>query len=198
VPFCCDTRHAVPTAYTAEWDYLKANTDLWHVWQISNLKEFERIKSKTPSGHVLVECKGHLHCQRQFRSFTCRSFPFFPYIDQSGKFIGLAYYWEYEDRCWVINHLETVSLDYIKEFILFYQWVFENMPEEQKTFQYHSAVMRRIFGRKHRFIPLIDPLGQFYKVTPHNGRKRRTQANRFHKFGPYQVAAQLPFPDEIQ
>jgi len=33
VPFCCDPRHAVPTAYREEWAYLQAHTDLWRLWQ---------------------------------------------------------------------------------------------------------------------------------------------------------------------
>jgi hypothetical protein len=49
----------------------------------------------------------------------------------------------------------------------------------------------------HRAIPLIDPHGHFYKITPHNGRKRRVLAENLPKFGPYQIAELLPFPDEI-
>jgi hypothetical protein len=98
IPFCCDTRHAVPTAYEVEWDYLQSNTDLWHLWEVADDKEFARIRARTPAGQVLIECKGHLHCQRHFRSLTCRSFPFFPYFDKMGSFLGLSYYWEYEYR----------------------------------------------------------------------------------------------------
>jgi hypothetical protein len=197
VPFCCDTRHAVPTAYDAEWDYLQSNTDLWHLWEVGDEKEYARLRSKTPAQHMLIECKGHLYCQRQFRSLTCRSFPFFPYFDKTGNFLGLSYYWEYEERCWVISHLDQISPVYVKEFIQTYHLIFECKPEERDSFLYHSAVMRRIFGRKHRAIPLIDFQGQFYKITPHNGRKRRIQAEQLPKFGPNRVAALLPFPDEI-
>jgi hypothetical protein len=44
VPFCCDTRHAVPSAYTGEWRYLQANTDLWHEWQGPTPQETERLR----------------------------------------------------------------------------------------------------------------------------------------------------------
>lgn len=197
VPFCCDTRHAVPTANDAEWNYLQSNTDLWNLWEVADEKETARLRSKTPAGHVLIECKGHLHCQRQFRSLTCRSFPFFPYFDKTGNFLGLSYYWEYEERCWVISHLDQILPIFVKEFIQTYYSIFESKPEERASFHYHSAVMRRIFGRKHRAIPLIDSQGQFYKITPHNGRKRRIHSEQLPKFGPYRVAALLPFPDEI-
>ena len=39
VPFCCDTRHAVPTAYKSEWVYLQANTDQWHLWEGENFED---------------------------------------------------------------------------------------------------------------------------------------------------------------
>ena len=198
VPFCCDTGHAVPTAYKDEWDYLQSNTDLWHLWEVADEKESARIRSKTPPGQVLIECKGYLLCQRQFRSLTCRSFPFFPYFDKMGSFLGLSYYWEYEDRCWVISHLDQISTIFIQEFIRTYHSLFESQPEERNSFQYHSAVMRRIFGRKKRAIPLIDPQGRFYKITPRNGRKRFIHPEYLPKFGPYLIAAKLPFPDEIQ
>ena len=194
VPFCCDTRHTVPTAYELEWAYLQAKTDLW---QVSDPREDHRMRSQTPPGQVLIECQGHLHCKREFRSLTCRSFPFFPYVNPAGKFLGLTYYWEYEDRCWVISNLERVSMEYIKEFAQTYQLIFATSPNEKSAFQYHSAMMRRIFGRKHRAIPLIGLDGQYYKITPHNGRLRKIRAEQLSKFGVYRIAYRLPFPDEI-
>jgi len=197
VPFCCDTHHAVPTAYELEWAYLRSNTNLWHLWQVDDPKENVRLQSQTPPGLVLIECKGHILCERQFRTFTCRAFPFFPYINQEGKFLGLSYYWEYEDRCWVISHFEEISLEYVTEFITTIKLIFQSRPNELQAFRYHSGVMRRVFGRKHRPIPLIDSNGLFYKITPRSGRMRRVRANQMSNFGPYRLAAQLPFPDEL-
>ena len=197
VPFCCDTRHAVPTAYTPEWDYLQANTDLWHRWQAENPRQSQDLEAQTPAGQVLIECKGHLLCQRGFRSLTCRAFPFFPYITRQGEFIGLSYYWDYEDRCWVISNLQVVSVEYRMEFIAAYSRLFDQMPEERENFSHHSKRMRQLFGRKHRAIPLLHRNGGFYKVTPRNGRIRRVRPENLPKFGPYRIAAELPFPDEI-
>src|SRR5512139_2810489 len=70
VPFCCDTRHAVPTAYDVEWEYLRTNTDLWHEWHANDPRETDRLRSQKPEGQVLIECLGHQSCQRQFRSIT--------------------------------------------------------------------------------------------------------------------------------
>jgi hypothetical protein len=197
VPFCCDTRHAVPTAYETEWQYLQSNTDLWHLWQGEDPLESAHLRQQTPAGQVLIECKGHLQCERQFRSFTCRSFPFFPYVNKEGEFIGLSYYWEYEQRCWLISHLDQITPQYLAEFHQTYQRIFQVRPAELQAFHFHSAVMRRVFGRKHRSITLIRFNGTFFKVTPKNSRLRRVLPAQLPKFEPYRLADTLPFPDEI-
>ena len=198
VPFCCDTRHAVPTAYQSEWSYLVENTDLWHLWQGETTTETHRLQQDTPPGQVLIECLGHSRCQRAYRSLTCRAFPFFPYFTSQASFIGLSYYWEYEDRCWVISNLQAVSPIYRDEFIWAYEKVFERYPDEHQTFYSHSAEMRRVFQAHRRAIPLLHRNGGVYKVTPHNERLRRTSPDQLPIFGPYKLAAILPFPDELK
>ena len=131
-PFCCDTRHAVPAVYQEEWDYLKENTDLWRLWQSENLNEASILRSEVPEGQILVECLGYLYCQRPYRSITCRAFPFFPYITLEGDFIGMSYYLQYEDHCWLISNLEQVSLKYRKEFTIAYQRILDFYPTERE------------------------------------------------------------------
>ena len=197
VPFCCDTGHAVPTAYQAEWDYLQVNTDLWRPWQAEDPKETARLQTQTPPGQVLIGCQGHQLCQRGFRSITCRAFPFFPYITKESKFAGLSYYWEYEDRCWVVSNLQAISPEYRTQFIAAYDFLFEQMPEEFENFQRHSAHMRRSFARRRRAIPLLHRNGGAYKVSPRSGRLRSIPVENLPKFGPYRLAAELPFPEEF-
>lgn len=196
VPFCCDTRHAVPTAYDIEWDYLRENTDLWHEWLADDPAETERLQREKPEGQVLIECLGHRSCQRQFRSITCRAFPFFPYIDHKGLFLGMTYYWEYENRCWVVSNLDVVTPEYLHEFTAAFDRLFELRPQERENFRYHSVVMRRIFGRSHRAILLLHRNGFLYKISPHTGRLRKILTDQLPAFGPYRIAARLPFPDE--
>ena len=195
-PFCCDTRHAVPTAYDAEWVYLQDNTDLWHTWQGRSVAEKRRLEKETPDGMVLLECKGHRLCQRGFRAITCRAFPFFPYITRDDWFVGMTYYWQYEYACWVVSNLQVVTPEYQAQFMAAFDELFERMPEERESYRQYSSTMRRVFGRWGRAIPLLHRNGKTYKVTPRNGRMRRVEATRLPKFGPYQVAAQLPFADE--
>jgi hypothetical protein len=198
VPFCCDTRHTVPSAYREEWQYLQVNTDLWHAWQGSTSQETEHLRQQAPDHQVLIECLGHKLCQRGYRSLTCRSFPFFPYITRQGEFAGLSYYWEYEDRCWVISNLQAVSAEYRRQFIDGYDLLFEQMPEEMENFRRFSSTMRRVFSHRRQAIPLLHVNGFTYKVSPGSGRMRRVAPQELPKFGPYAIANLLPFPDEIQ
>ncbi len=196
VPFCCDTRHSVPTAYHAEWQYLREKTDLWHIWVDEDQTETGRLRAETPDGMVLIECLGHQHCQRDYRSMTCRAFPFFPYINGKDEFLGLSYYWEYEERCWVINNLGVVTSTYQEEFVRIYDDLFMLEPEELNNFAYHAKVMRRKFDQFERHIPLLHRDGNLYLVDPNSEETQTVTPDDLPKFGPYEIAALMPFPDE--
>jgi hypothetical protein len=198
VPFCCDIHHAVPTAYQEEWQYLKVSTDLWHLWNGENPEESNRLRGETPPGQELIACKGHHHCQRSFRALTCRAFPFFPYLTGEGEFIGLSYYWEYEDRCWVISNLQVVQPEYRAEFVAAYDHLFKAAPDERENFRHHSRIMREIFASRQRSIPVLHRDGLICKISPVTEKMRRISADSLPRFGPYRIAAKLPFPDEIQ
>ena len=196
VPFCCDTNHTIPTAYQSEWEYLSANTNLWHLYQPVSDKHDAELRRQLPDGQVMIECLGHQLCQRNFRSFVCRSFPFFPYISRNSEFIGITPYLEYEDRCWVISNLRAVTMDYLGQIVTAYDEIFSSFPEEFDNFRHFSIIQRRVFGMKHKAIILISRAGKYYKVSPRNGRLRRIEPMTLPKYGPYKIAAELPFPDE--
>ncbi len=196
VPFCCDTDHAVPTAYLSEWAYLQPNTDLWHPWEDDDLNKTQRLRADTPDGQILIKCLGHKHCQRGFRSITCRAFPFFSYITRAREFIGMSYYWEYEDRCWVINNLQAVTPDYVQQFVAAYDQLFKHIPGELENFRCHSIIMRRVFGRQKRTIPLLHRDGGTFTITPKDATLQPVDPASLPKYGPYEIAALMPFPDE--
>lgn len=198
VPFCCDPRHAVPTAYRAEWAYLQQHTDLWRPWQAEDPRETARLQAETPPYQVLLVCKGAAFCQRNFRTLTCRAFPFFPYLTCQGEFIGLAYYWQYEDRCWLLSNLHVVTPTFREQFVRAFDTLFDRYPEERENFRYHSIVMRRVFGRQKREIPLLHREGGWYLVRPRDGRLQPVDPRRLPKHGVYALTAALPFPDEIE
>lgn len=200
VPFCCDTRHTVPTAYQVEWEYMKIHTDLWHLVdeQTPTIlpKDVARLEAELPSDQVLVECQGYALCQRNYRVLTCRAFPFFPYIQSNGELIGLSYYWEYRHRCWIISNLHMVTPEYLAQFVLTYERIFKKMPQERDNFSYHAEEMRRSFARQKRRITLIHRDGFFCKINPANEELQRILGNRLPKFGVYEIAARLKFPDD--
>lgn len=197
IPFCCDTGHIIPSAYLEEWAYLEASTDLWHHWQAETTAETLRLQTQTPPNQVLIECQGHRYCQRNFRSLSCRAFPFFPYIDQAGNFIGVSYYWQYRELCWVINHLEEVTSEFLAEFIHTYDLIFSECPQELDQFKYHSRVMRQVYGRRHQPIPVLHRDGRMVAVHTRTGAISPLKPGELPKFGPYEIAARLPFPDEL-
>lgn len=196
VPFCCDNRHTVPSAYDNEWEFLLENTDLWHLWQAGDSHVQRHLHKQLPLGQVMIECKGHQHCQRDFRSIACRAFPFFPYFNSAGSFLGLSYYWEYEDRCWVISNLASVTSQYRTEFIVTFERLFDMYPQEVKSFMYQSKRMRSIFMRQHRAIILLHRNHHNYKISPKNERLRKMADSQFPKHGNYLLISLLPFSDE--
>jgi hypothetical protein len=184
-PFCCDTRHAVPTVYEDEWAYLQAQTDLWHLWQGRSLAETRRVQEETPPGMLLLECKGHRLCQRDFRSLACRAFPFFPYITVDDRFLGLTVYWQFRSQCWVISNLAVASERFRQECIAAFETLFDHLPAEHDGYRALSISMRRVYSRWKRPIPLLHRNGGFYKIAPHSARLRRVDPASFEKFAPY-------------
>jgi hypothetical protein len=188
-PFCCDICHAVPSAYHQEWFYLQASTDLWHLWRgdecTQNPEDPTKLAEDTPETMQLVACLGPAYCQRRFRSLSCRQFPFFPYITVEYGFIGLAYNWEFEESCWVISHLNRVTLEYHLEFVEFYDEFFSTWPHELDHYAARSEEMRQVFISQNRSIPILYREGGVYLLRPLNERLRPVEPDRLPKFGPY-------------
>ena len=197
VPFCCDRQVVIPSAYQDEWQYLRTQTDLWHLWQTQDSVLTEEIKNQTSDGQVLIECKGYQYCQRAYRSISCRAFPFFPYINPQGEFIGLAAYWEYREQCWLISHLEVVTQAYIQAFMRTFKILFERMPEDKMHFIEFSAYMRSFYENKRWQIPVLSTGRLAYKISPKTGEIRSIDIIRAPKFGIYKTAFELPFPGEF-
>jgi hypothetical protein len=189
IPFCCDICQAVPAAFRIEWEYLQRNTELWHTWRgdecAAELADPSELLADTPEHMLLLACKGPAHCQREFRAVSCRQFPFFPYVASDLRFLGLAYEWEFEDTCWVISHLETVTETYRNEFVRTYDELFANWQAELESYAIRSEEMRAHFAAKRRRIPLLQRTGGFYLLSPGSERMQRVSLERLRRFGPY-------------
>jgi hypothetical protein len=179
-PFCCDICHAVPAAYTSEWAYLQPNTRLWHAWRGNECAsvpdpaaEQSRLRAETPESMILLACKGPSCCERDFRALSCRQFPFFPYVTADYRFIGLAYEWEFEGKCWVIGQLDKVSAAYRVEFVATFDRLFALFDEEFDGYAQHSAEMREVFIARKRRIYLLHRNGRNYLLSPGSEKMRR-------------------------
>ncbi len=189
-PFCCDICHAVPAAYKSEWSYLKNNTDLWHKWrgdecENTSSEEAAQLKSEAPKDMILLACLGPSQCQREFRALSCRQFPFFPYVTSDYRFLGLAYEWEFESKCWVISNLSQVTQTYRDEFVRTYDRLFALFQNEFENYAYHSEKLRAEFIRRKRRFPLLHRNGRAYLVSPASEHLYRTEVDHFPRFAPY-------------
>ena len=119
------------------------------------------------------------------QKFSCRAFPFYPYITREGDFVGLGTYWTYEDRCWLMSNMRVVEREFVQEFVSAYEYIFTRDPEEYATMKAHSAAHRRVFSRRGQPIPLIGREGGFLQVLPRSGRILPLPASRLPKFGAY-------------
>jgi len=173
-PFCCDICHAVPAVYQEEWQYLQPNTKLWKVYSGN---ECEAVQTDTnaaaPEGMLLLACLGPDQCERDYRAISCRQFPFFPYITSDFRFIGLAYEWQFENTCWVIQNLDQVTDRYRKEFVIFYDRLFDLNMAEMESYSLLSEEMRDEFMNRGRRIPLLHRNGNDYLISPKSERAYR-------------------------
>ncbi len=188
-PFCCDICQAVPAAFHPEWEYLRNNTDLWFIWRgdecASEAGDPAELRAETPEHMLLLACQGPAHCQRSYRAVSCRQFPFFPYITSKDRFLGLACEWEFETSCWVINHLESVTPLYRRQFIQTYDSLFALWEEEFDSYAIHSEDMRLHFKKQKRRIPILHRNGEYYLLSPDTERIQRADPLKFKRFGPY-------------
>jgi hypothetical protein len=189
-PFCCDVCQAVPAAYKSEWSYLEESTDLWHKWrddecETVTLKDVTRIKADMPKNMILLACLGPAQCQRDFRALSCRQFPFFPYVTSEYRFIGMAYDWHFESKCWVISNLSQVTQTYREEFVRTYDQLFALFQDEFEHYAYLSEIMRAQFSKRRRRFPLLHRNGKDYLVSAGNEQLHRVDARSLPRFGYY-------------
>ena len=173
-PFCCDICEAVPAAYLQEWDYLQKNTDLWQTWRgdecDTSPKELATLQAETPETMILLACLGPDQCQREYRALSCRQFPFFPYISDDFRFLGLDHEWEFDGKCWVIDNLDAVSTTYRAEFIQTFDTFFDIFPQEMESYAIKSEAMRAEFLKRRRRIAILHRNGADYLLSPGSER----------------------------
>lgn len=188
-PFCCDICEAVPAVYRQEWNYLQSKTDLWHIWGgdecVANPEDPTKLEEDTPENMLLLACLGPQLCQREFRALSCRQFPFFPYIASDGRFLGLTYYWEFEETCWAVSNLGQVTVVYRQEFVQVYDELFAHWPDELDSYALLSEQMRSHYIAQKRRVPILHRNGNNCLLSPKNERMLLVEAGQMPSFGYY-------------
>jgi hypothetical protein len=196
VPVCCDINILVPSAFKEEWSYLKASTDLWCPWHHPPGLAEEEMELDLQEGQVLLQCQGYQRCQREFRTITCRAFPFFPYRTAAGEFSGLAYYREFREQCWIISNLSQVSQAYKDQFRVTFQELFRLYPEIKEEYSDFSLYMREKSASMGEQLVLLDFSGAVQLIDPVNEKATSCHYHELEAFGPFQVTREMAFPDE--
>ena len=165
VPICCDDSHAIPVLYTPELTYLRKKTDLWRGFRSRDDHERSMARDLPPEQRF-ARCKGHTLCERENRSFSCRTFPFFPYFTREKEFFGLAYYWEYRGRCWILDQADLVAPEFVDGFVRAWEIIFEKLPVEREFFESYSANCRGVHTRTGREFLVIGRDHRTYVRRP--------------------------------
>jgi hypothetical protein len=165
IPFCCDDSVAIPVLYKPEITYLKKKTELWRRFKPYDDHE-RQMASELPPEQRFSRCKGVQFCERENRSFSCRTFPFFPYFLKDGTFFGLTYYWEYKGRCWILDRYDLVQRDFVEGFVKAWEIVFARLEVEREFFKSYSATCRGAHSRTGRSFPVIDREGRAWLKPP--------------------------------
>jgi hypothetical protein len=186
-PVCCSVDHAIPVVQKSEWKLLKGRTDLWRTFKAFD-KASQDIVDDLSDDCKAIQCKGARFCERDNRTLACRAFPFFPYFDRNDKLVGISYYWDFEDRCWVISNLQIVEREFVREFVSAYEYLFEKDPDEYQAYREQSQAMRRVFSRWRRAIPIIGREGGYLKELPKGRGLVKAKVEDFAKHGPYKSA----------
>ncbi len=190
-PFCCDICHAVPAAFTSEWMYFRATTDLWHRYRGDECETSSAPAGRAvtnlnlPSGMVPLACLGPARCQRDYRALSCRAFPFFPYITSDYRFLGLACEWEFESTCWVISNPNAVTDEYRAEFLRAFDNLLALFDDVFENYAFHSERMRVHYASHRRRFPLLHRNGCGYLVSPISERMQRVEVSSLPRFGFY-------------
>lgn len=171
-PFCCDICQAVPVAYKPEWRFLREKTKLWHVWRGDECAEKicdpSVLEEDTPEHLLLLACDGPDHCLRDYRTISCRQFPFFPYITSDFRFIGLTLDWEFHGKCWILDHLEQVTGQYRQEFVHTFDRIFSVWRDDLESYHDLSEEAREYYQSSGKPMPLLHRDGQNYLLNPEN------------------------------
>ncbi len=172
VPVCCHSTSVLPVLYAAELALLQRRSDLWrrHVPHGADAP----LQAAARACDVFAVCKGHLLCERDNRSLSCRTFPFEPYCDHSGEFAGIVFCYDLAHLCPLILGQHAIRDDFVAQCCAMWRQLFAFDDEERRFYAAASARLRRSFGRRHEPIPVFTERG--VEAMPTQRPRRRGRA----------------------
>jgi hypothetical protein len=129
---------------------------------------------------VFAVCKGHQHCEREHRSLACRTFPFEPYLDHDGEFVGIVFAFDQAHLCQLITSEHEISPEFVRQGCAMWRRMFELDAEERAFYAGCSRTLRRQFGRRGESIPVFSEHG--VRALP-TARRRRGHHPRTTRVG---------------
>lgn len=151
IPVCCHGEQVVPVLYKSELKFLQQRTDMWTRYKAQTRPE-KKLREDMRKFDTLAHCKGIEHCDRRYRSLVCRTFPFEPYVNQQGEFVGILFNDEYEGSCPLIGKPELIRPKFIRECFRFFQTIISRSKEDAEMYIDVSQTLRRRFAQKKRIV----------------------------------------------
>ncbi len=161
VPFCCDSGWVVPVAHREEWKFLESRTRLWHEFRPRMPSELAMVEEVDEEQSVFIECRGAAHCERENRSVSCRAFPYEPYFDGEENFLGLVYNRVLEGKCYLVDRHRAATKKFVREFLRFFDRLFELLPGERELYVAQSRRYRRRMSRRKSPLVVLTPDGPY-------------------------------------
>ncbi|MBN1115372.1 MAG: hypothetical protein JXA66_08530 [Oligoflexia bacterium] len=160
VPVCCEVNVVIPILYKNEYKYVNRHCKLWKRFKPENAHDKRLIKD-CGYDDIMAICRGHKDCNRNYRSMVCRTFPFYPFIEKNGNFLGLTYNYDFENKCILVGHPGMVNPVYIKQSLKAWNYVFDKDEAEYDAHYDLSRVIENKRRRKGKKIDIINTEGVF-------------------------------------
>ena len=153
---CCDTRRLPLVVFADELAWARSRTACWHRKRPQGPTEKRAVA--TWADHIaLARCAHPRHCDRPYRSLTCRFFPLEPYFDAYSKLAGLTYIYGAVRICPLIGRQMDLRQDFVNQSVAIWDQIFAAYPDERTCYQKASRQLRYRFARQGRTIRIFRP-----------------------------------------
>jgi hypothetical protein len=171
VPVCCHAPSILPVLYKAELALLQKRSELWrqHVPTGADAPLLQAARKCD----VFAVCKGHTQCERDNRALACRTFPFEPYLDHDGHFVGIVFAYDMAHLCPLITSAHEIEADFVTQCCAMWRQLFASDDDERRFYAGLSCTLRRQFGRRGEACPVWTERGVLACPTSRRAKHRR-------------------------